>query len=113
MTSKKEINEEKLNKTSGGFYGANGNSLNMEFMERALGQYETEYYIGKEVVVFDKSDYMFMACGTLIDSYEKSNGCGTRRHIKLALNPNYKCDDDDFCIDEYSKYECHAIIRYY
>lgn len=111
MTNKKELNEEQLSKASGGaIYSSN---CGIEYEDRKLGQYETENYIGREVVII--SENQFIACGTLLASYEKSWGCGTRRYIKLQLRPNYDHEtgnENEFCVDDHSTLEAHLVIKY-
>lgn len=111
MTNKKDLGYEELEKVSGGYYDS---EIKIDYIDTPLGQYETETYIGREVLILGKND-SFVACGTLLASYEKSYACGTRRHIKISLNPNYKHyygDDDEFCVDDHSNFKVYLVNQY-
>lgn len=83
MTEKKELNNEELNQVSGGAYG----------YEKYRKQYtikidkkDIENYIGQNLYFdFSSVDDYHWVCGTLVDSYEKSHGCGTTRIAKIAV----------------------------
>lgn len=99
MTDKNQLNNEELNKVSGGTLKCNSNSYENEYTHK-IDKYDTVNYIGQDLLfksvtterynnqTIDKKSFVF---GTLVDSYEKEKSCGTTRTAKVYVKYSSGC----------------------
>lgn len=90
MTDKKQLKKDELEKVSGGLSAVLDNPYKQEYTIE-INKYETENHIG-ETLYFDcdkadgryKKEYTWVL-GTLLRSFEQSNGCGTIRMATITI----------------------------
>lgn len=110
MTNKKELNEKEIDKVNGGKRDGY-EDITLPHEKNPIEKDEAAQYIGREVVILS-TKYVFAACGTLIASYEKSSGCGSKWCVKLKLNTKYVPyygDQDEFYVDKASNLRAYLM----
>jgi len=82
MSDKKELNQEQLEKVSGGKdmakYLPSDHGIH-------IGMYAAEGHIGEDVYVVDDSNREIFCWGTLLDSYEEDVWGGSQRRHKVYV----------------------------
>lgn len=94
MTNKNEIDYDELEQVTGGRLEKNEKQYHDRYTRR-LDKYDTENYIGQNLYFlydYDRGNTNGQSCsthtfifGTLIDSYEKPETCGTTRTAKVSV----------------------------
>lgn len=80
MTDKKQLNNNELEQVSGGTYEEYINVVYNTFPHGPLiDKYDVGLYKGKKVILNDHNRGLVWVMGIVIDSYERTVGCGTER----------------------------------